>query len=217
MRIRYRRACLAGLIAAVAVGSVGAEDHATAALIWVGDDGQVSWQVPLEGPAPLEGSDLLASPWFPPIPDVRVPLLDGGDFSVASARGSVVLIDFWASWCTPCLAELPQLQTLYDAERDRGLVAIAINSQESDTTIRATVEAIGLKLPIGKYDSAVGQAFRVRSLPTVILVDRQGRMRARWDGYVPGLEQNIARQTRDLLGDDPAGAKRSIEHAPQPR
>jgi len=183
-------------------------------LVWLDDDGQTVFSVPRgPGGSPPDdagATDLLVSPRFPLLPDIRVPLLDGGELDLKSARGRVLLIDFWASWCAPCLVELPQLQKLHDAEKERGLVAIAINTQEADSTIRATAEALGIALPIGKYDSTVDAAFAVRSLPTVILVDRDGRIRARWDGYVPGLEEAIARQARDLLGEDAEGAARPI-------
>ncbi|MDX1388589.1 MAG: TlpA disulfide reductase family protein, partial [Acidobacteriota bacterium] len=161
MSTPHPRASLAVLIVAAVAGSAVAADPDTA-LVWVGDDGRPAWSVPFEGPTPSATADLIAEPWFPSLADVRVPLLEGGEFSLASARGNVLLIDFWASWCTPCLAELPQLQKLYEAEKDRGLMAIAINSQESVTTIRAAVEAMKLSLPIGKYDSAVDRAFAVR-------------------------------------------------------
>jgi thiol-disulfide isomerase/thioredoxin len=205
---------LAGLSAVLlsTLGGVAGDDPDL--LVWLDDDGQTVWSVPTEGDAPssegAQPADLLVYPHFPPLPDIRVPLLDGGMFDLKSARGKVLLIDFWASWCAPCLVELPQLQKLHRTEKDRGLLAIAINTQEADTTIRATVEALGIRLPIGKYDSAVDAAFAVRSLPTVILVDRAGRIRARWDGYVPGLEESIARQARDLLGEDAAGAARPV-------
>jgi thiol-disulfide isomerase/thioredoxin len=205
---------LAGLSALLlsTLGGVAGDDPDL--LVWLDDDGKTVWSVPAEAAASssegAQAADLLVSPRFPPLPDIRVPLLDGGVFDLKSARGNVLLIDFWASWCAPCLVELPQLQKLHGSEKDRGLLAIAINTQEDDTTIRATVEALGIRLPIGKYSSAVDAAFAVRSLPTVILVDRAGRIRARWDGYVPGLEESIARQARDLLGEDAAGAANAV-------
>jgi thiol-disulfide isomerase/thioredoxin len=203
------------VFSAVLLSTVGAFATGDAdLLVWIDDEGNEVWSVSrqVEGwpQDDAHATDLLAPKHFAALPDIRVPMLDGGEFDLKSARGRVLLIDFWASWCAPCLVELPQLQKLHDAEKNRGLVAIAINTQEADSTIRATAEAMGLALPIGKYDSAVDAAFRVRSLPTVILADRDGRIRARWDGYAPGLEEAIAKHTRELLGEDAEGAARPI-------
>ena len=157
-----------------------------------------------------ETSDLLAPPWFRSLPELEIPVLDGEPFRLASAKGKVLLLDFWASWCAPCLLELPHLQSLYGAERERGLVALAVNAGESARTARTTAEALKLTVPIGMYDMTVDDVFNVRSLPTVILADREGRIRARWNGYTAGLERAIAAHVRDLLGDDAGRAPRPI-------
>ncbi len=149
--------------------------------------------------------------WYPPVPALEIRLLDGQRISLAALRGHVVLIDFWASWCAPCLKELPRMQELYRAERERGLVAITVNAQEPASVARRTAEALGLELPIGVYDGAVDDAFRVRQLPTVILVDREGKIRERWNGYAEGLEASIAAKARLLLAEE--GGAETVELA----
>lgn len=164
-------------------------------------------QVPGLDPSP---SALSAPTWFPPLPDLEVKLMEGEPFRLASARGKVLILDFWASWCAPCLRELPRLQALYDAHRHLGLAAVTINARESVITAESAADGLGLKLPIGFYDSSLDRAFSVRSLPTVVLADRNGRIRARWDTHVPDYEEEIAGRVRSLLGDDPEGAPRKI-------
>ncbi len=159
----------------------------------------------LQDPRPI-----LADPPFPKLPDLTLKLLDGGAYALSSARGKVLLLDFWASWCAPCLQELPQLQALYDAERRNGLEAIAVNAEEPQEVVRQAARRLGLSLPIAAYDETLDRAFKVRVLPAMVLVDREGRMRARWDGYQTGLESVVASKARRLLGDDPEGRPRKI-------
>jgi thiol-disulfide isomerase/thioredoxin len=137
-----------------------------------------------------------------PLPAVAIELLDGETISLAETRGKVVILDFWASWCQPCREELPHLEALYRAERDRGLVALAVNQREPQSVAAAFADSLGLTLPIGRYDAAIDGAFRVFALPTVIVADRKGWIRGRWDGYKSGVEEPVARLVRRLLAND---------------
>jgi len=182
-----------------------ASDDGTVELTWMTPEG-LAWQVPIatgttaSGPDP-DGEALRAPRWFPPLPDLEIPLIGGGRFDVASARGKILLLDFWATWCAPCLEELPQLQALWEREKERGLVAVAVNAQEPDELAIKTAESLGLTLPIGRYTRTAHRELGVDALPTVILVGRDGRIRERWNGYVTGLEQAIADRVGALLDD----------------
>jgi len=166
-----------------------------------------SARFPERSAAPLP---LLLVPDFPTVPSFSIPLLDGGRFESASARGKVVLLDFWASWCAPCLRELPHLQTLWESRHARGLEAIAVNAEEPRDLALRTAKQLGLTLPVGLYPPEMDAHFAVRTLPTVVLLDREGRLRARWDGYDAGLEKSIAARVDALLGEDPEAAPREI-------
>lgn len=160
---------------------------------------------PLPAPRALQ-----AKPWFPRLPDVRIPLLGGGEWPTEGARGRATLLDFWASWCAPCREELPALQAVADRLGPRGLDALAVNVGEGAEVSRRMSSALALRLPIGIATGEIDRAFSISKLPTSILADREGRVRARWDGYVPGLDREIERRALDLLGADPEGAARTI-------
>lgn len=171
------------------------------------------WTVPRPGEGgaiEAGGTPLSFTPRFAPLPPLSIEILGGGRFDLAQARGNVVLLDFWASWCAPCLRELPHLEELWRERRERGLLAVAVNAEEPEDLALGTARKLGLTLPIGAYDATLDGIFRVRTLPTVVLLDREGRLRGRWDGYVPGLERSIAEATRRLLDGDPDGAPREI-------
>ncbi len=153
-----------------------------------------------------EPSDLTAITWYPRLPDVEMKLEGAGTFRPSDALGKVLVLDFWASWCAPCLRELPQLQALFDAEKDAGLVVVTVNARESRQAAESARRALGISLPMAHYDDAADRSFRVRALPTLILADRDGRIRARWDNYVPDFEGEVAAKVRSLLRNkfDPA-------------
>jgi len=155
-------------------------------------------------------TDLSARTWFPTLPDVEVKLHGGGAFRLSSARGKVLLLDFWASWCAPCLHELPRLEALHTAQKDAGLVVVTVNARESVEVARNTAQALKLTLPVGYYDDALDRAFNVRALPTIVLADGDGRMRSRWDSYVPDFDGEVASKVRSILGSDPEGAPKRV-------
>ena len=141
-----------------------------------------------------------AAPWFPRLPRVLVPLVEGEPFALDEARGSVLILNFWASWCEPCLKELPALGRLYDSERDQGLQVVLINMGEAPGRSLRFARGLGLKMPVGMYDDALEDAFDAATLPTMIVADREGRVRARWDGYAEGNETQVAELARRLMG-----------------
>ena len=162
--------------------------------------GAAVWSVDLpaeEGKPPAAGTPLEAPAWFEPLPEISIPLLAGGSLPLAQAQGSVLLLDFWASWCAPCMQELPRLQELYLAEKPRGLAVIAVNVDEPIETARRTASSLRLTVPVGAWSPAVGEAFRPRQLPLLLLADRRGRIRERWDGWLPGLEKTVASRVRE--------------------
>jgi thiol-disulfide isomerase/thioredoxin len=156
--------------------------------------------------APRSRATLVAPPWFLPIPDFEIGLL-GKDETIAleDLRGNVVVLDFWATWCGPCKDELPHLQKLYLEEHERGLTALAINVQEPVQLAMPFARALGLTMPIGQYNTQLDEVFKVNKLPSLVVIDRQGRARGRWDGYQWGVERAVAELARDLLagGSDP--------------
>ena len=178
-------------------------DAATPALRWMTAAG-TQWEIsPSEPGADAAVVKLEAPPWFPVLPEVEIPLLDGGIVDLGSARGRVVLLDFWASWCTPCLEELPHLEALYARESNRGLVAVAVNAGESDEVARTTARSLKLTLPIGRLTKPLNRQLEIKSLPTIVIADREGRIRARWDEYTKGLEATISERVSELLEHEP--------------
>jgi peroxiredoxin len=102
---------------------------------------------------------------------------DGLVYELASLKGKVVLLNFWASWCPPCKAEMPAMQEVFDQYKDQGFVILAVNSTIQDDPGEAVAfyEEMGLTFPLlMDRDGSVTQTYQVRSLPTSFFIDREG-------------------------------------------
>ena len=120
-----------------------------------------------------------------PAPDFKVERLVGGELTLSSLRGRVVIIDFWATWCPPCRAELPWLLKLAHRYEPRGAVFVAMN--QDDGPQRALATQFASELPgIDRFITLGGASFvgpyRVDGLPTMYVIDAQGRVFASAEG-----------------------------------
>jgi thiol:disulfide interchange protein DsbD len=120
-----------------------------------------------------------------PAPAVNLNLLNGGVLGVESLRGKVVLVDFWATWCVPCISEIPMFNQLQKQYQPRGVEVVAISlDEEGAAKVKPFVKAhpMNYTQTIGDENTAV--AFNVDSstLPVTLLIDKQGRIRFRHVG-----------------------------------
>lgn len=134
-------------------------------------------------------------------PDFELPALDGSRVRLSEHRGkNVVLVDFWATFCEPCLLAMPHLDELYQKYRDRGFVVlgVSIDGSGSAAKVRGEVEKLGVTFPILlDQETQVVALYNPRtSAPYSVLIDREGRILKRREGYTTGdraeLEADIA-------------------------
>lgn len=125
-----------------------------------------------------------------PAPDFRMRAPDGATVALSDYAGRVVVLNFWATWCQPCVEELPALQALADRHADAGLVVVAVNVDRDDPDdVAGYGRRLGLSFPLPlDPDGEVRGAYRVRALPTTYLIGRDGRLAGfamgerPWDG-----------------------------------
>jgi len=112
-------------------------------------------------------------------PQYRYVTLDGEEISDESLRGKVVLVNFWATWCTPCRVEMPLLEQMAARHKDAGFVIVGLAVDRVSTAqVRAFVEDRGVTYPIAHVDGSAEQTFGgVRGYPTSFLIDRTGKIR----------------------------------------
>ncbi|MCY3825137.1 MAG: TlpA disulfide reductase family protein [Nitrospinae bacterium] len=114
------------------------------------------------------------------VPSFEYPLLGGGSASLASQKNKVVLINVWATWCVPCLDEMPDLQRLYVQMKKDGapfeILAVSIDALGADA-VRKFVDRFGLTFPI-LFDprGSIKKLYRTTGVPETFIVDRQGRL-----------------------------------------
>jgi thiol-disulfide isomerase/thioredoxin len=128
---------------------------------------------------------LIAVPFWPqPITAQEFLTTDGTRLSLDALRGKVVLLDFWATWCAPCLAELPRLRRLHEELGPSGLVIVGVSLDAIEARRFASwTRRNGVTWPQVRdgrsYNGALARAFDVEELPSTVLFDREGRLAAR--------------------------------------
>ena len=116
-------------------------------------------------------------------PDFARKTIDGRAFDLKSYRGKVVLLDFWATWCAPCLVEMPTFAGWQREYGPQGLAVIGVSMDDDEATARKAVDKLkpGYKIVMG--DAKLGTLYGgVMGLPLIFLVDADGVVRARFEG-----------------------------------
>jgi cytochrome c biogenesis protein CcmG, thiol:disulfide interchange protein DsbE len=111
-------------------------------------------------------------------PAMRLPLLGGGEIDLETYRGRPVVLNFWATWCEPCRAEMPVLEQAQQKYREQGLAVLGVDLQERDEDVQAFLTQIGVTFPtMMDRTGEVARQWRATGLPTTFLIDRQGIIR----------------------------------------
>lgn len=137
-------------------------------------------------------------------PNVTLRRAGGGKLELAALRErGPVLLDFWATWCKPCVASLPELEALHRRFGGRGLtvVGVSIDGPRNFAKVRPFASRLGLTYPIAlDEDGGLQRAFHVLAVPTSILIGRDGAILAVHQGYRPGEGAQLAAEVERALG-----------------
>lgn len=109
-------------------------------------------------------------------PSISASTLAGKAASLESYKGSVVLLNFWASWCGPCVSELPALQRLYQKLKDRGFVVVGVGIDDSPDNLAQAVSTMRLTFPIMIDHGDAKSDYRLTGVPETMLLDRDGKI-----------------------------------------
>jgi peroxiredoxin len=131
-----------------------------------------------------------------PAPPLEARLLDGNPFSLSQQNGKVVLVNFWATWCAPCRAEMPALDAYYRKHRDQGFVVLAVSMDDpkDEAKVRQVMKPFAFDAALGSQSDIKGYE-RIWHLPLTFVVDRNGTLRkVDWYGD-PGLDEASLEKT----------------------
>jgi cytochrome c biogenesis protein CcmG, thiol:disulfide interchange protein DsbE len=128
-------------------------------------------------------------------PDFSLAALDGAPRQLSGLRGQVVLINFWATWCPPCRAEMPAIEAAYERYRGQGFTVLAVTADANPAGVAAFTQEHALTFPaLLDQDGAVHATYFARGLPSSFFIDRQGVVRAIHRGQM----------TEDVVADEVA-------------
>lgn len=130
--------------------------------------------------------------------DLTMKDMDGADFKLADLKGKVILLNFWATWCAPCLAEIPDFVKVYNEQKDKGFVIVGVLTEDDAAQLKPFVTEKKMNYPVTIITPEVEDAYGpIFGLPTSVLIARDGSVCKRHFG--PMTKEQLERELKALL------------------
>ncbi|MDR3244702.1 MAG: TlpA family protein disulfide reductase [Elusimicrobiota bacterium] len=125
--------------------------------------------------------------------------LNGKNIKLSDYKGKAVFLDFWATWCPPCRASIPAVIDLHKkTENNPSIAIIGINLSENKTKVADFVKGYDMSYTILLGEQSIAAAYQVRSIPTFIIIDKEGKLVKKYVGYFPNIEKEWLKQLEIL-------------------
>lgn len=139
-----------------------------------------------------------------PAPEFETKSLDGDDVSLADYEGQVVLLNTWATWCDPCVRELPELARMHQELQHKGFTVIGLNADVRSKLPAVRTMVVHHKLPFPiwlDFESKAQVAFKLRGYPTTFLIDRAGNIRWKREGEILKNDPELGTMLETVLAE----------------
>lgn len=148
-------------------------------------------------PAPWESDEIIGKT----APDFTLKTIDGKDFSLSTLKGKTVLINFWATWCSPCVDELPSMNKLYLKYKQNGFEVVAVGLDSSPAKVKKFVAKNPLDfIVLLDPDKRVAKKlYKVIAQPTSYLINSEGKVIRRYFGEVDWSDISVQKEIHGLL------------------
>ncbi len=147
-------------------------------------------------------AELLAVANSPMAPDFTLKTHGGGNYRLTEQRGSVILVNFWATWCGPCRQEMPILDALAKKYADLGVQVVGVNVETETDGVQSYLSEVPVSFPILlDLENIASKAYDVKAMPTTVIIDKDGRVRALHRSYQPGYEKKYEDDINGLLAE----------------
>ena len=148
-----------------------------------------------------EGNDAAMALVGKPAPDFKLKDLKNVDVSLAEQKGSVVIVDFWATWCGPCVQALPQLNQLYEDKKGAGLKVFAVSVDDDKTRVPPFVEAknLTLRVLLDNDEQKAAEKFGVQGIPQTVIIGKDGVVKKVYVGFGPGMEDEMRKIVEEAM------------------
>lgn len=135
-------------------------------------------------------------------PDFTVMNIDGGNARLSDYRGKVVMLEFWATWCPPCIEAVPELNRLHEKFKDKNFIMLNISVDEGTKaveTIKKFRKKYDVRYPIYHDNTDMDKLYGVIRIPMTFIIDKKGAISSIISGYRPGLIDELAKDIEALL------------------
>lgn len=137
-----------------------------------------------------------------PAPDFKVVTTAGKQLSLASLKGQVVVLDFFATWCPPCRDSIPHLMDLNRRYGKQGLQVVGMSmDEEGEEVVRDFVSDKRVTYPVALISDQIASSYGVRSIPTMYVINKKGVLVERIMGFNPVIGQNLEQLIKRLLAE----------------